>query len=186
MNIKFSAAASRSEGFTLIESLAAISVLTVGLLSLLALMSSTMVSLQYSQENLIAKQESREILEGVFSARNTQQLTFDALQNVSNGGIFLDGFQPLKESGPDGIIGTADDGQIETMVLPGPDGLLGTADDVKASLSNFERQISIAPVLRPNGTPTPDLRQVTVTVRYRTGGGRYGSYQVAAYMSRYR
>jgi hypothetical protein len=72
------------------------------------------------------------------------------------------------------------------MVLPGPDGLLGTADDVQLQLTQFDRQISIVPVLRADGSPNPDLRQVTVTVRFRTAGNQLRSYQVAAYVSRYR
>jgi hypothetical protein len=166
--------------------MAAISILTVGLLSLLGLLSSTITTLQYAEENLIARQESREILESLFSARNSQQLIFNSLQNVPDGGIFLNGVQQLKDAGPDGIIGTADDGAVETMVLPGPDGLLGTADDVQLQLTQFDRQISIVPVLRADGSPNPDLRQVTVTVRFRTAGNQLRSYQVAAYVSRYR
>jgi prepilin-type N-terminal cleavage/methylation domain-containing protein len=177
----------KCDGFTLLETIMAISVLTVGLLALLALVTNSITTMQFAQEDLIARQKAQETLESLFSARNTQQITFDKIQNVSAGGIFLEGFQPLRIPGADGIVGTQDDGGIENMTLPGPDGLLGTSDDIQQALGTFERQIIIAPVPRADGTANPDLRQVTVTMRYKTlNNQKYRNYQVASYVSRYR
>ncbi len=88
----------------------------------------------------------------------------------------------MQLAGDDGLIGTADDGAVETLYLPGPDGLLNEGgDDVTRPLTNFERRIEIVPV--PTYT---DLKQVNVTVRYTTTQGWTRSFQVSSFVSRYR
>ena len=121
-----------------------------------------------SQEQLLAKHKAREAIESVFTARNTQNITFDQLQNVANGGIFLDGFQDLRETGVDGIANTAADANapIESVTHPGPDGNLGTGDDVVRSLLTFERRVQVTDVLLANNSVDPDIRLVEVQVRY--------------------
>ena len=96
----------------------------IGLVSLLALFSQSVVTMFLVQEELIAKQKVRETLESVYTARNTQ-VSFADIETINDGGIFSDGFQPLKLSGNDGLIGTADDGAVETLLLPGPAGAAG-------------------------------------------------------------
>src|SRR6202011_4699378 len=103
-----------------------------------------------------------EAIESVFSARDSHMVTWAQLRNVSDGGIFLNGPQPLKVAGPDGVVNTADDGRVEAIVLPGPDQQLGTADDVTQTLDGFTREIQIVDL-------SADLRSVTVTITYRTG-----------------
>ena len=53
----------------------AVSVSTIGLVSLLALFSQAVVTMFLVQEDLIAKQKTREALESIFTARNTQAPT---------------------------------------------------------------------------------------------------------------
>ncbi len=180
-----------SEGFSTIEVLAALFVVTIALTSLLALFGYAISTMTLMQDLLIAKQKSRETLESIYTARNTRQITFDMIQNVSDSGIFLDGFQPLKRPNPtsgtgDGLIGTADDGAIETLVLPGPDGYLNTGDDEVRTLTAFERQIEIDPILFADSTVNPDIRKVLVSIRYNTPLGTQQTYQVESYISRYR
>ncbi len=183
---------SSASGYSLLETLMAMSVLTIGLVSLLGFMTQSMATMHLSQEEMIAKLKSREALETIYSALNTQQVTFDMIQNDTvTGGIFLDGFQPLLEPNPtsgsgDGLVGTADDGAVETLQLPGPDGQLGNGDDIVRALTNFERQIKIDPVLDTQSQAYDDLRQISVTVRYTTPAGWDRSYQVSSYVSRYR
>ncbi len=183
---------SSASGYSLLETLMAMSVLTIGLVAMLGFLSQSLASMHFSQEELIARLKSREALETIYSALNTQQITFDMIQNDTvTGGIFLSGFQPLLEPNPtsgggDGLVGTADDGAVETLQLPGPDGQLGTGDDVVRALTNFERQIKIDPVLDTQSQPYDDLRQIAVTVRYSTPTGWQRSYQVSSYVSRYR
>ncbi len=167
-------------GYSLLEVMMAVFVSVIGLVSLLALFSQSVVTMFLVQEELIAKQKAREALESIYTARNTQG-SFADIETINDGGIFEDGFQPLKVSGNDGLIGTVDDGAVETLLLPGPDGLLGNGDDINRTLSNFERQIEISPV-----GSYPDLKQITVTVRYTTTQGWQRSFQASSYVSRYR
>src|SRR5690606_34731626 len=129
-------------------------------------------SVLISQEQLIAKQKAREALESVFTARNTQNIVWDDIQNTGSGGIFASGYHDLRRAGPDGISNTADDAlePIETLTLPGPDDSLGTADDEIRELTLFERQVTITDVLLANGAVDPDLRRVEVAVRFRFRG----------------
>jgi type II secretory pathway pseudopilin PulG len=176
-------------GFTYIEVMIAVVVLMVGLVGVLSIFACGIGVMQFAQEDLIAKQKAREALESIYGARNTAQITYNMIQNVSSGGIFLDGLQPLLLAGNDGIIGTADDGAIETLRLPGPDGIYGTADDVNVPLANFQRQIQITPVPLAGGGINPDLRQISVTVQYSAGkfmGGNVRTYTVSSYISRFR
>ncbi len=181
-----------SEGFSTIEVLAAMFVITIALTSLLALFGYAISTMTLMQDLLIAKQKSRETLESIYTARNTRQITFDMIQNVSAAGIFLDGYQPLKRPNPtgssgDGLIGTADDGDIETLTLPGPDGDLSTTGDNEVRvLDRFERQIQIDPILYADSTVNPDVRKIMVSIRYSNPVGGQETYEVESYISRYR
>jgi type II secretory pathway pseudopilin PulG len=172
-------------GYGLLEVMMAVFVSVIGLVSLLALFSQSVVTMILVQEELIAKHKAREALESIYTARNTQS-SFADIETINDGGIFEEGFQPLKVSGVDGLIGTVDDGAVETIVLPGPDGLFGNGDDINRTLDNFERQIQIDQVLDAGSNPYPDLKQITVTVRYTTTQGWQRSFQASSYVSRYR
>jgi len=182
----------RSAGFSLIEVMIAIAILTVGLLALVGTFATALNSTNWAQEDLIAKQKALEALESIFTARNTQQLTFAQVANQSAGGgaIFTDGYTTMRAAGPDGLVGTGDDVNfaangpcptgVEGIRLPGPDGILGNADDKCMSLANFQRQILIVSL---SGT----LKQITVNVQYTRPGLRQPrTYTVNALMSSYR
>ncbi len=177
-----------AKGFGTIEVLAAFFVLTIALTGLLALFSHAIATMMLMQDLLIAKQKSREALESIFTARNTQQISFDMIQNPAESpdGIFLDGYQPLRRPGADGLIGTTDDGPIETLTLPGPDQVLGNGDDEVRVLSSFDRQIQIDPVLYADGMVNPDIRKVVVSIRYFTPFGGQRTFEVESYVSRFR
>src|SRR5690242_4413011 len=80
----------RDRGFTLIEVLISMFVLTIGLVSLLSVFTVAMASTQSSQQDLIAKQLASEAMESIFTARDTSQLAWANLLNTGNGGIFVD------------------------------------------------------------------------------------------------
>jgi type II secretory pathway pseudopilin PulG len=170
---------SKEAGFGYIETLISMTILVVGLVGLLAFLTFSLASSTVSRDDLIAKQKVREALESVFTARNTQQVTFDDIRNASAGGIFVDGYQPICEPNGEGLVGTADSGDPEVMIFPGKDETLGTADDEEYSLDRFERQITIV------GAGT-DLRQIEVKVRYRTTQGWVREFRVNSFVSRYR
>ncbi|MBV9480793.1 MAG: prepilin-type N-terminal cleavage/methylation domain-containing protein [Acidobacteria bacterium] len=175
-------------GFTLLEVMISIVVLTIGLISLCGLFGLAVSATQTAQQDMIAKQLANEAVESLFTARNSSQLLWSSIQNVSNGGIFLDGFQNINLAGGDGIIGTADDSAAGPQMLnePGPDGIMNTADDIHLSLANYQRQIQINPLFNADGSLNASLRQLVITVQYNTPQGTTPkTYTVASYISEY-
>jgi Tfp pilus assembly protein PilV len=153
-------------------------IMTVGLLALAYAYGQGMVTVTACQQDSVARQAARETMEDVLSARNTSTLTWAQIANVSNGGIFLDGAQPLTTPAPNGLVGTASDGSVQTIILPGPDGQLGTADDVTVPLNSYQRTIQITAL-------SQTLKQVTVTITYVTATNVTRSYQLECYVSPY-
>ena len=162
-------------GFSLLETIVAVGVLTVGSLGLAQVFAAGVQKTINSPSDLVTTQKATEAIESVFSARDSHTLTWAQLRNVADGGIFLNGPQPLKVDGLDGVVNTADDGAVETSVLPGPDQNLGTADDVTLILDRFTREIRIVDL-------SLDLRSVTVTIVYQAGPATR-TYTVTAYIS---
>jgi len=177
-------------GFTLIEVMISMGVLTIGLVSLLGVFGIAMATTQTSQQDMIAKQLANEALESIITARNTTQLQWDQVQNVGNGnGIFLTGLQPIKKAGADGIVGTADDAnaQPEFLQEPGPDGIYGTPDDVQLPLTNYQRQVTISDVQDVNQNVVSNLRGINVTIQYATARlGVQKTYVLSSLISQYR
>lgn len=176
-------------GFSLLEVVISMAVLTVGLVSLLGVFGLAMASTQTSQQDMIAKQLANEALESIVTARNTSQVSWAQVQNVANGGIFLDGTNPIYLPGADGIVGTADDATAgeQTLTEPGPDGIFGTADDVQIPLTGFQRTILISPVLDSNGDVVATLRGVNITVQYATTQANLPkTYVLSSFISQYR
>ena len=169
----------RQAGFGYIEALVSVTILAIGLVGLLGFLTYSIAIGTVSRDDLIAKQKVREALESIQTARNTQQITFDAIGNLSSGGIFLDGYQPICRPDDLGLVGTATSSEPEVMISAGTDEVLGSGDDETYSLDRFERQITIT----PEGA---DLRRVEVTVRYRTTQGWQRDYRVTSLVSRYR
>jgi len=176
-------------GFSLLEVLISMVVLTVGMVSLLAVFGTAMAATQDAQEDMIAKQLASESMESILTARDSAQLTWASINNVSNGGVFVDGPMTINLAGADGIVGTADDipAGPELLTLPGPDGIVGTADDQQLSLANFSRTIVISPVVSA-GSTTADLRNITITISYITPQFKAikKNYVLTSFISQYR
>jgi len=201
MRPKFSMRRARREGgFTLIETMISMAILTIGALGLLGVFGLAVKASQTSQADMIARQLASEAMESIYTARNISQIQFNPqINNVSNGGIFLDGMNSVKCAGPDGILGTADDvscltasgatcpnGGVECLTEPGADGVMGTADDVILSLNNYLRQVQIVTLNDTAGNPIQTLRQVTVTVQYTTPNSTVPkTYVIVEYVSAY-
>lgn len=176
-------------GFSLLEVVISMAVLTVGLVSLLGVFGLAMASTQTSQQDMIAKQLANEALESIVTARNTSQVSWAQVQNVANGGIFLDGTNPIYLPGADGIVGTADDAVAgeQTLTEPGPDGVFGTADDVQIPLTGYQRTILISQVLDSDGNVVPTLRGVNISVQYTTSQAKLPkTYVLSSFISQYR
>lgn len=180
----------RQQGFSLIEVVVSMAILTVGLVSLLGVFGMAMAATQDTQQDMIAKQLANEALESIVTARDTAQLSWSSIQNVTDGGIFLNNYQQMYKPGGDGILGTADDvasGQIITLTEPGPDGIYGTSDDVSLPLNNYQRQIQILPVTDVNGNIIPTLRAINVSIQYSTPRTQSPkTYVLTSFISQYR
>jgi type II secretory pathway pseudopilin PulG len=182
-------------GFTLLEALVSMFILTVGLMALAQALYGGLVIAATSSPNLIAREKAREAIESVHTARDTHTILWgdirnaDAPQDCPAGMTgrpadnpdrgFVTGDLPMAAPGPDGLVNTDDDEGEE--VHPGPDNEFGTEDDV--ALEGYSRQIDICDV--DNNT---DLRQITVTIRYNGSnafGQRRREYRLTTFISRF-
>jgi len=189
---------SDQSGFSLIEVMISMGVLTVGLLAFLSVLCVAVSANQTSQQDMLARQLASETMESIFNARNTSQIGFAEINNTTAlpvPGIFLPNALPILCAGPDGILDTADDAPcttaagapcpnsgVECLTEPGPDGIMGTADDVILSLSNYTRTVLITPLVS-GGSTIPTLVQVTITINYNAPQPR--SYVLEEYISEY-
>jgi type II secretory pathway pseudopilin PulG len=168
-------------GFTLIEAMISIIILSFGVLSLAAVYAQGIMYASLTQYDYIAEKKAEEAVETIFTARDTKILTWAQIQNVSTGGVFIDGARPLLDPGPDGLVGTADDNAAlpdSIIIGPGPDGKLGTADDVVVNLNPWmTRTIAMTPV-----TGETNLRQITITINYQVGRVKR-TYTLISYIS---
>ncbi|MGA7295755.1 MAG: prepilin-type N-terminal cleavage/methylation domain-containing protein [Terriglobales bacterium] len=185
-------------GFSLLEVLISMAVLTVGMVSLLGVFGLALASTQTSQEDMIAKQLANESYESLVTARNTSQINWDQIQNVgstncpisgaSSCGIFLTGANNIYNAGVDGIYGTADDAAAgeQTLQDPGPDGVFQTADDTFIPLTGYQRTILISPLYDSSGNLIATLRSVTITVQYATSQAKLPkTYILNSYISEF-
>ena len=165
-----------SRGFTLVEVIISIVVMTVGIVGLLAAFAASLATLQQSREDSIARQEAQQFIEGVYAARNSGAISFSNLQNQSQdpvNGFFKDGMQPANQAGPDGLMNTNDD--LASLEV-GPDGQPLT----------LQRQIVFNPFFLSDGvTVNPNLRGITITIQYGAGSMRR-TYKEVTYISSYR
>lgn len=177
-------------GFSLLEAVFSTAILTVGLVSMLAVFAVALGSTQSVQQDTIARQKATETLESIFTARQTAQTSFDKIQNESatGPGIFVAGLQDLKDPGPDGLDGTDDDVAAAPITVPGITGteVGSNASTKQISLANFKRQIQIANVNNADGTVNANLRQITITIQYPGPNGKMRSYVVQALISKFR
>jgi len=144
------------------ELMIAMSVLLFGLLAISGLLGTAVITAVHAKEQSVANQLAREAIESVYTARLMGTLDFNSIRNVSGGGIFLDGYQPINQAGADGLANTADDQSAGPLTYtdPGKDGIYNTADDMTVKFENFERELLITDV-------NAALRKITVNVRYK-------------------
>lgn len=161
---------SNERGFSLAETVIALGVLTTGVIGAAGVLVTGMNNLGSSPSDVISAQKATQAIESVFAARDSKRLTWSQITNVSNGGVFLDGAQPLYLAGADGFVNTADDAAagLETEILPGQ----------SIALTAYTRQIQISDVSGENG----DLRMITVTITYQNGQ-THRSYVLITYIS---
>jgi hypothetical protein len=167
------------EGFSLLETLTALSLLAVGLLSLAAVFTTALARMTNATWDVIAKEKASGTIENILAARDAGRLPWEKMNNIGTGdGVFETGAKVLVEAGPDRLNGTADDLKtVETIIRPGPNGNLGDGDDEVVPLARFTREIVIKPV-----PPSETLREIRVIIRYSIGGVSR-AVQMSSYVS---
>lgn len=172
--------AGSDEGFSLVEALTALMLLSVGLLSMAAVFTKSVQRMSDLTWDIIAKEKASEAIENILAARDEGRLKWEQINNTgAEQGVFVKGPQPLLAPGTDRLINTVDDNANTPLKLrrPGRDGQLLTADDEIVDLGLFKREIVISPV---DGGGT--LREVRVIVTH-TAGGRQRQFQMRSYLS---
>jgi prepilin-type N-terminal cleavage/methylation domain-containing protein len=169
-------------GFTLIETVVALGILTVALLSLAGMFTLGLKHMAGSSSSLVAREKAREAVESVHTARDTRTITWAQIRNTGQGGVFDDRALPLNTPGDDGLVNTSDDGSLEQLRAPGADYVLGTSDDVLIPLNDFTRQVLITDITDANGVVNPNLRQIRVIVNYKVNGA-WRTYTLTTFIS---
>jgi Tfp pilus assembly protein PilV len=162
----------KEEGFSLVETIIALVVLLVGILSSIQAISFGMLYTQEMEKRGMAKEIARSTMETIFSIRDLQAFdpqvgeiyNWNTIQvsNGTNGGIFLDGWKPIRENpGDDGIFGTADDACAANISC-----VVGGYTNSSPVVQGYERKIEIFDITE-NGVVRK--RRIDVRVRYFVG-----------------
>lgn len=172
------------KGFSLIEAVVAIMIITIGLIGTAAAITYALEFGAISRNVGNAKLVIVSTVEEVESLRNTRRLDFKQIANVGdvdNQGTpntfngFSDGYKQVSlNPGPDGVNGTDDD-----LRNAGVDGTYGTADDFDDPAlvrSGYVREITITNL---NTT----LKKVEIKVRYFGTGGKIGELRGVSYIN---
>lgn len=158
---------SNQDGFSYIDVMIAVTLLLFGVMALAAAVTTAVVRSRETEQQMIARQLVSSSMESIFSARDIpDRLGWDSIGNVGsnvvNGvamGVFLTGQQQI-------------------LADTGPDNVVGTADDTGAVMFNYKRQITITDICDPTrpspNCPTPGtypvrVRQVDVVIYYNVG-----------------
>jgi prepilin-type N-terminal cleavage/methylation domain-containing protein len=172
-------------GFTMVEVVVAILILTIGLMGTVAAITYALQFTTLSRNLSNAKLVIVSTIEEVESLRNTQRLEYKQIGNVGsvdntdspnffNG--FSSGFKQIStKPGADGVNGTGDD----LSSAPGADGKWGTADDTidsSRSRGGYSRQIEITNL-------TATLKKIEIKVRYPASNGAIGEIRGVSYLN---
>ena len=154
-------------GFSLLEAVVAICILTIGLVGTAAAITYALQFSAISQNVTKSKLLLMSSIEQVESLRNSRRLEYKQIANtgavnntdtVNNFSGFSTGFQPITEN-------------------PGADGVFGTADDVPAATpSPYTRQIIITEL-------SASIKKVQVIVRYPGKGDTIGQITGVSYLN---
>ena len=157
-------------GFSYLEVMIAITILTIGIMAQLTALSFSMLRATESESRNAARQIAASTIESIFAARDLGNANginnWDAinLNTVNPNGIFVAGLRPIREdSGIDGITGTADD-----ACAAGTNCTVGSYTNASALVDGLEREIVITDIVE-TGIPEIRKRRIEVRIRYFVG-----------------
>lgn len=179
-------AAKREAGFTLVEAVAAIFVVTIGLIGTVAAITYALEFGSISRNVTSAKSVIISTIEEMETLRNSKRLEYRQIANVgsvNNTGTtnpfsgFSTGFKPVSnDPGADGVNGTDDD-----LIDKGVDGVFGTSDDFfnqTLARQGYQREITIT-----NLSGSPTIKKVEIKVRYIGRAGKMGEISGVCYLN---
>lgn len=174
-------------GFSYIDVIIAIVILTVGILGAVAALTASLTRSFETDMQIIAKQNADSALESVFSVRDIWKRIesggdvavtgWDKIGNINSNpvpspsgapaGIFLSGWTPIRsDPGQDGVYGTADDACANPTECQNADGSYNRSP----VLQGYRRRIVITDLETPGRSNTEwgvARRSIQVTVEYR-------------------
>ena len=158
------------KGFTYIEVIIAIIIMTVGILACLSAITFAMFRERQAENRNTARQVTSSASESIFAARdlrnNNVLNNWTAINNdtATVPGIFKTGWTPIREDpGFDGIHGTADDACGAGTNCPSGGGTNNSAEVV-----GFQRRIVISDIAEA-GITAIRKRKIEISVRYFAG-----------------
>ena len=166
-------------GFTILEMVVAMLVLTIGLLGVASAIGYSLMASNRGRGVTNSKMIIVSTLEQMEMLRDTGQLNFQEISNTHVTGstftFFPSDFRAVSTiPGPDGIFGTADD-----LISPGPDGYYGDSDDfTDPSLARpgVKRKIEITDL-------NPLLKKIKVTLQYSPNGNEQQTLVGISYLN---
>lgn len=172
------------QGFSLIEAVIAIFLLTIGLVGAAGAITYALEFSAISKNVTKAKLVIVASIEEIETLRNSKRLGYPQIANVGNVnntdaenpfGGFSTGFRDVSiQPGPDGVSGTDDD-----FTARGADGIYGTADDFNdptLTRQGFWRKITVSEL-------SSTLKKIEVRVRYVGRDGKKGEIVGVSYLN---
>lgn len=158
-------------GFTYIEVLIAIIILTVGILAMLSAISAAVVMSRSQEQQLTARHIAASTMESIMSVKETDpnRLGWKAVGNIGSNPDPEDGNQPK------GIFLV---GRQDVLANAGADEVIGTADDDGDVIIGFQREITItdqcdpdrpSPICPTPGTSPIKIRLIEIRVFFNVG-----------------
>ena len=174
----------KEDGFTILEAVIAILILTIGLIGTAAAISYALQYSSISRNVTSAKSVIIAAIEEIETLRNAKRLEFKQIANekevnntdtsINFTGFVKDFVTISLNPGPDGVNGTADD-----LRDPGADMTFGTKDDFDNPAlirGGYLRKITITNL-------SDTIKKIEIKVRYIGSGGKTGEITGVCYLN---
>jgi prepilin-type N-terminal cleavage/methylation domain-containing protein len=163
-------------GFSLLEMVVAILIMTIALLGMASAISYALMFSNRGRGVTNAKMLVVSILEQMETLRDTRALTFDEISNGQVQGSPFTGF-PYSSTNFRPV-----------STVPGRDGVFGTADDLWGPTGNTDNPALARPgvtrqILITTFPTNPFIKKIQVTLRYQAGGGKMADLVGIGYLN---